>query len=74
MQDSLQKGDITAGHARAILAVEDTAGQLILFNSIMSKALSVREAEAMAGKLQTQTKEIEHKQQTQKYYLKGLHI
>ncbi|MBN1797076.1 MAG: ParB/RepB/Spo0J family partition protein [Spirochaetales bacterium] len=66
MQDSLQKGDITAGHARAILAIDEAAGQLILFNSIISKALSVREAEAMAAKLQTQTKEIEQKQQEKK--------
>jgi len=62
MQDSLQKGSITAGHARAILSVEDAAGQLILYNSIMSKSLSVREAEAMSSKLQTQTEDIRQKQ------------
>jgi len=57
MQDGLQQGKISAGHARAILSVEDTSGQIILYNSIVDKFLSVREAESMAAKLQGKPEE-----------------
>jgi ParB family chromosome partitioning protein len=63
MQNSLQTGEMTAGHARAILSIDDTAAQLILYNSIISKSLSVREAEAMASKLQIQGGDADKKKQ-----------
>jgi ParB family chromosome partitioning protein len=63
MQNSLQRGEMTAGHARAILSIDDTAAQLILYNSIISKSLSVREAEAMASKLETQGSDTDRKKQ-----------
>jgi ParB family chromosome partitioning protein len=63
MQNSLQTGEMTAGHARAILSIDDTAAQLILYNSIISKSLSVREAEAMASKLQIQGGDVDKKKQ-----------
>ncbi|MFQ3620332.1 MAG: ParB/RepB/Spo0J family partition protein [Spirochaetales bacterium] len=51
MQEALHKGEITAGHARAILSVVNPADMRILFHRIVSKDLSVREAEALAGEL-----------------------
>ena len=49
MQKSLIDAQITAGHARALLAVNNPADQRILFGKIVGNALSVREAEALAA-------------------------
>jgi len=51
MQDSLSSGEISSGHARAILSVVNPADQRILFNRIVSGAISVREAEKQAANL-----------------------
>ncbi|HNQ96869.1 MAG: ParB/RepB/Spo0J family partition protein [Spirochaetales bacterium] len=48
---SLASGQITPGHARAILAVLNPADQRILFGRIIGNALSVRETERMAAEL-----------------------
>jgi ParB family chromosome partitioning protein len=48
MQKAIVDGKITAGHARALLSVEDQAAQGVLFAEIVHKGLSVREAEARA--------------------------
>jgi ParB family transcriptional regulator, chromosome partitioning protein len=45
MLAALDRGDITAGHARAILALVNPADQQVLFDRIMGQGLSVREAE-----------------------------
>ncbi len=50
VKDELVKGSITMGHARAILSVEGHAAQAELCRRIISKGLSVREAEAFGGK------------------------
>lgn len=49
MQKSLIDLQITAGHARALLSVNNPADQRILFEKIVGSALSVREAEALAA-------------------------
>ena len=49
MQKSLIDLQITAGHARALLSVNNPADQRILFGKIVGRALSVREAEALAA-------------------------
>lgn len=49
--DALKKGEITPGHARAILSLVNPADQRILFGRIIANSLSVREAEKMAGEL-----------------------
>ena len=51
MQYSLNKGDITAGHARSILSVVNPADQRILFSRILKNGLSVRESEQQASEL-----------------------
>jgi ParB family transcriptional regulator, chromosome partitioning protein len=45
MLEALDRGDITAGHARAILALVNPADQQVLFDRITGQGLSVREAE-----------------------------
>lgn len=51
MKEAVSRGTLTAGHARAILSVESKENQQKLFDAIEKKGLSVREAEAMAAKL-----------------------
>jgi ParB family chromosome partitioning protein len=49
--DALNQRTITAGHARAILAAGSQANQTLLYKKIVDKELSVREAEALALRL-----------------------
>lgn len=51
MQLALERDDLSAGHARAILSIMNPADQRVLFKKIMKKGLSVREAEALAAAL-----------------------
>lgn len=44
----VERGHLTAGHARALLPVKDERQQLTLANEIVARQLSVREAEARA--------------------------
>ncbi|WP_446424840.1 ParB/RepB/Spo0J family partition protein [Mailhella sp.] len=48
IQEGLARGDISAGHARALLAVADPGLRAQLYAAIMEQHLSVREAEAAA--------------------------
>lgn len=47
----VESGDLSAGHARALVPVSDPALQLSAAREIISKALSVRKAEALAASL-----------------------
>ena len=47
-EDALARGDISAGHARALLSVTDEALQKKLYAAILEHHLSVRETEAAA--------------------------
>lgn len=49
MQESIVSGELSAGHARAILSLVNPADQRILYNRIVMDALSVREAERQAA-------------------------
>lgn len=46
----VENGDLSAGHARALVTVQDPAVQLEAANEIMAKALSVRKAEQLAAR------------------------
>jgi ParB family chromosome partitioning protein len=50
-RDALEKGELTSGHGRAILAVEGEAAQERLLGEILQQGLSVREAEKRAAVL-----------------------
>lgn len=49
VQSALRGGSLSAGHARALLSVDDDAERDALFQDILSGALSVREAERRAA-------------------------
>lgn len=49
MQTAIANGEISSGHARAILSVINPADQRILFNRILTEFLSVRETERQAN-------------------------
>ena len=51
IREALQTGSITAGHARAILALPDAKDQKTLFQQILIQGLSVRQTEKAAQTL-----------------------
>jgi len=51
MLSSLREGGMTAGHARALLAVPDPVRRELLFARVVAEGISVREAEAAAQAL-----------------------
>jgi ParB family chromosome partitioning protein len=51
VQDAIRSGEISAGHGRAIISLEDPAKQDELFCRIVSQKLSVRQAEEESSKL-----------------------
>lgn len=48
IQAAVRKGEVSGGHARALVALEDRNRQMSLFRRIISKGLSVREVENLA--------------------------
>jgi len=55
VRQMVEKGHITAGHARALLAVKDERRQLELANEIVARHLSVRDVESRARDLSTES-------------------
>ena len=51
MKLAVRDGDMSSGHARAILSVVNPSAQQTLFSQIMDQGISVREAEAKADQL-----------------------
>jgi ParB family chromosome partitioning protein len=47
VQEDLEAGRLTPGHARALLSVPDTVLQLALRNEVLRRALTVRETERL---------------------------
>ena len=70
----LRVGDISAGHARALLGLDEEADMLVLANQIVSRGLSVRDVEALVKRMNqkelTSTEERVHPQI--KVYMKEL--
>ncbi len=56
MQQSLADGDISEGHARALLAVDDELVRHAIWEQIIQKQLSVRQAEQLARTAVTEHK------------------
>ena len=48
VQQAIRNGDISAGHGRAILSLENPENQQVLFEQIVNNRLSVRQAEEAA--------------------------
>ena len=51
IQESIRKGELSSGHARAILSVADPRAQELLFREVLAKGLSVRKTETRAAAL-----------------------
>jgi ParB family chromosome partitioning protein len=51
MQDAVERGELSAGHARALLAVDSPADMDVLFQRVLKRGLSVRETERAAQAL-----------------------
>ena len=49
VQELVETGQLTAGHARAILAVPDEEGRIVLAKRVVSERLSVRQTESLAS-------------------------
>ena len=49
VQELVETGQLTAGHARAILAVPDEEGRIALAKRVVSEHLSVRQTESLAS-------------------------
>ena len=47
----VETGELSAGHARALVSLQDPESQLLAAKEILSKSLSVRKAEALAAKV-----------------------
>ena len=54
VQVIIRNGQISMGHARALITIEDTQTQITIANNIISKDLSVREAEEIVRNLNKQ--------------------
>ena len=52
IRECLISGDISSGHARALLSVESEATRLALLNTIIEQGLNVRQTESLAKQLQ----------------------
>ena len=59
----VEDGDISAGHARALLSIKDEADQLRLATKVLQENLSVRQTENLAAKVVTQIEK--HEKQTE---------
>lgn len=55
IQVAVRSGEISMGHARALINVDTIEKQIYIFNEIKNKALSVRQTEALVRNLYKQT-------------------
>jgi ParB family transcriptional regulator, chromosome partitioning protein len=60
IQAAIERGTVSAGHARAILALDSQAKMMILFRRIQNQGISVRQAEALAKGLTQQDNKSSH--------------
>ena len=54
VQNAVRRGEVSPGHARGLINVEDPAVQLAIFHRIIDKQISVREVERLAREYQRQ--------------------
>jgi len=56
IKDSITEGELSMGHARALLGAEHAAQQLTAWRAVISKKLSVRETENLVRRLKSEKK------------------
>jgi len=71
IQEQLAQGEITSGHARAILILDDPEKMITFANEIIEKGMSVREAENRIKKMQAEglAKPLQKKKEDNKGYI-----
>lgn len=62
IQQAIRSGDISAGHGRAIISVENEINQQVLFNKIIKEGLNVRQAEKAASEFKNPKNETAKKE------------
>lgn len=62
IQQAIRSGDISAGHGRAIISVENEINQQELFNKIIKEGLNVRQAEKAASEFKNPKNETAKKE------------
>ncbi len=73
VKDSIMDGSLSMGHARAILGIETATHQKAVWREILSKGLSVRQAESLVKRLKTEKKPAKPAQaNSDKIYFKSL--
>ena len=58
IQAAVRNGDISMGHARALINVDAVDKQLFIFNEIKKRGLSVRQTEELVRKIYSPSKEV----------------
>lgn len=56
VQNAIRSGEISAGHGRAIISIDDENLQQVLFKKIITEGLNVRQAEKVASELKNPEK------------------
>lgn len=60
VMDLVEKKELSAGHARALIPIEDAAKQLDAAREVITKSLSVRRTEQLANRILRQPRKSEH--------------
>lgn len=64
VQNAIRSGEISAGHGRAIISLEDSEAQNYLFRKIIREGLNVRQAELASTEIKNPEKKAEPKAKT----------
>ena len=73
IQESLKKNELSMGHARALVTIDNSSQQLELWNQIVKKNLSVRQVEKLVKRIkETDGKPKASKTKEKPYYLTEL--
>lgn len=68
VQDLMEQGSLTAGHARAILAVPDNDARIKLAHKVVNENLTVRQTENLAPLFSVERGEVSPRKQTPQSY------
>jgi ParB family chromosome partitioning protein len=73
IQTAVRKGKISAGHARALVAIENSALQMEIFEKIIDKGLSVRDVEKLVReKAKPKTRQLRIVSDSEQVVLEGI--
>ncbi len=65
VQQALRNGQISTGHARALLSLQNTKSQAAALQTILTKSLNVRQTESLVKRLQGKKQEKKRERETQ---------